>query len=112
MKQFNFEITDSADITAALQEVFNYTVVHPYKSILFHLYSIRFDAEQIKQVQESILEIFADAKIGGTSSNGDICDGHLAEYGMVIAVSAFETTEARHCFCRAKRARRGTLVSR
>ena len=95
MKQFNFEITDSADITAALQEVFNYTVVHPYKSILFHLYSIRFDADQIKQVQDSILEIFADAKIGGTSSNGDICDGHLAEYGMVIAVSAFETTEAR-----------------
>ncbi len=95
MKQFNYEITDSGDITAALQEVFNYTVVHPYKSILFHLYSILFSEEQIKQVQDSILEIFADAKIGGTSSSGDICDGHLAEYGMVIAVSAFESTEAR-----------------
>ncbi len=64
-----------------------------YKSILFHLYSILFNDEDIRKVQEEILEVYPDARIGGTSTNGDICDGHLAEFGLVMSVSIFETTD-------------------
>ena len=93
MKQFNYEFTDPKEVTAALFEVYSFTSANQYKSILFHLYSILFDDDKVKQVQEEILEMFADAHIGGTSSNGDICDGHLAEYGLVMAVSVFESTD-------------------
>ena len=92
MKQFNYEFTDPKEVTAALREVYSYTALNPYKSIMFHLYSILFDDDKVRQVQEEILEMFSDAHIGGTSSNGDICDGHLAEYGLVMAVSVFEST--------------------
>ncbi len=93
MKQFNYEFTDPKEVTAALREVYSYTALNPYKSIMFHLYSILFDDDKVRQVQEEILEMFSDAHIGGTSSNGDICDGHLAEYGLVMAVSVFESTD-------------------
>ena len=92
MKQFNYEFTSPEEVGAALKEVYAFTSANPYKSILFHLYSILFDDDKVKQVQEEIIDTFPDAHIGGTSSNGDICDGHLAEYGLVMAVSVFETT--------------------
>ncbi|SFB74119.1 sensor domain-containing diguanylate cyclase [Butyrivibrio sp. YAB3001] len=93
MKQFNYELTNPSEANNALNEVYHYTSSHPYKSILFHLYSIVFTDEQINLVQQTIQDIYPDASIGGTSSNGDICDGHLAEYGMVMAVSVFDSTD-------------------
>jgi diguanylate cyclase (GGDEF)-like protein len=93
MKQFNYEFTHVEEVRAALGELYGYTSKAPYRSILFHLYSIVFTDDQIRQVQQLILEHFEDAHIGGTSSNGDICDGHLADYGMVMAVSVFESTD-------------------
>ncbi|WP_029231162.1 sensor domain-containing diguanylate cyclase [Butyrivibrio sp. VCB2006] len=93
MKQFNYEFTQVGEVDKAIKEVYAYTENHPYKSILFHLYSIVFTDEQINQVQSIIRDVYKDAHIGGTSSNGDICDGHLAEYGMVMAVSVFESTD-------------------
>ena len=93
MKQFNYELTSADEVSKALGQVFNYTTKNPYKSILFHLYSIYFDDEKIRQVQDAILEMYPNACIGGTSSNGDICDGHLADYGMVMSVSVFESTD-------------------
>ncbi len=93
MRQFNYEFTRVEDVEVALKAVYGYTADHPYKSILFHLYSIVFDDEQISHVQRMIRDVYPDASIGGTSSNGDICDGHLADYGMVMAVSVFESTE-------------------
>ncbi len=93
MKQFNFEFSDVKDVMAALSEVNAYTAENAYSSILFHMYSMLFDDNQIKEVQGEILELFPDAKIMGTSSNGDICDGHLADSGMVMAVSVFESTD-------------------
>ena len=95
MKQFNYEFTQAGDVAKALEEVYNYTERHGYKSIMFHLYSIVFTEEQISQVQEMIRDMYSDACIGGTSSNGDICDGHLAEYGMVMSVSVFESTDVK-----------------
>ena len=77
MKQFNFEFSDAKDVMAALSEVNAYTAENAYSSILFHMYSMLFDDNQIKEVQGEILELFPDAKIMGTSSNGDICDGNL-----------------------------------
>lgn len=93
MKQFNYEFTSVDEVSKALGQVFNYTIKNPYRSILFHLYSIYFDDEKIGQVQDAILEMYPNARIGGTSSNGDICDGHLADYGMVMSVSVFESTD-------------------
>ncbi|WP_029324540.1 sensor domain-containing diguanylate cyclase [Butyrivibrio sp. AE3004] len=93
MKQFNYELTDISDVHEALYEVYTYTQRNQYKSILFHLYTIRFNDTDISKVQNEILEMYPDAKIGGTSSNGDICDGHLAEYGLVMSVSVFESTD-------------------
>ena len=93
MKQFNYEFTDASEVSKALNEVYSYTIKKPYKSILFHLYTIMFTEDQIHQVQDTIKEMYPDAHIGGTSSNGDICDGHLAEYGMVMSVSVFESSD-------------------
>jgi diguanylate cyclase (GGDEF)-like protein len=97
MKQFNYEFTQVEEVEAALGELHAYTSKAPYKSILFHLYSIVFTDDQIRRVQEMIRDHFVDAHIGGTSSNGDICDGHLADYGMVMAVSVFESTDVEVC---------------
>jgi diguanylate cyclase (GGDEF)-like protein len=36
--------------------------------------------------------MFPSAFIAGTSTNGDICDGHLWESGMVLSVSVFESS--------------------
>lgn len=93
MKQFNYEFTDASEVSKALNEVYSYTIKKPYKSILFHLYTIMFTEDQIHQVQDTIKEMYPDAHICGTSSNGDICDGHLAEYGMVMSVSVFESSD-------------------
>ncbi len=95
MRQFNYEFTSVNEVDKAMQEVYSYTLSHPYRSILFHLYSIMFDDEQVGKVQRTIMEIYPDASICGTSSNGDICDGHLADYGLVMAVSVFDSTEVR-----------------
>lgn len=95
MRQFNYEFTSVNEVDKAMQEVYSYTLSHPYRSILFHLYSIMFDDEQVGKVQRTIMEMYPDASICGTSSNGDICDGHLADYGLVMAVSVFESTEVR-----------------
>lgn len=93
MRQFNFEFTSPQDASTIIKEIYNYTARIKYKSILFHLYSILFTDDDIKMVQGEILAVYPDARICGTSSNGDICDGHLAEYGMVMAVSIFESTD-------------------
>ena len=95
MRQFNYEFTSVNEVDKAMQEVYSYTLSHPYRSILFHLYSIMFDDEHVGKVQRTIMEMYPDASICGTSSNGDICDGHLADYGLVMAVSVFESTEVR-----------------
>ncbi len=92
MKQFNYEFTRANEVALAFEEIGQYTQTHSYKSILFHLYSIVFNDDQLGQVQRTILEMYPDAHIAGTSTNGDICDGHLAEYGLVMAVSVFEST--------------------
>ncbi|WP_026511837.1 sensor domain-containing diguanylate cyclase [Butyrivibrio sp. LC3010] len=93
MKQLNYELTAISDVHDALNEVYVYTNKNPYKSLLFHLYTIKFTKDEIAKVQEEILEMYPDAKVAGTSSNGDICDGHLAEYGLVMSVSIFESTD-------------------
>ncbi len=99
MKQFNFEFTRPGEVALAFEEIGQYTRTHSYKSILFHLYSIVFNDAQIEQVQNIIRGMYPDAHIAGTSTNGDICDGHLAEYGMVMAVSIFESTNTQvHLF--------------
>lgn len=95
MKQFNYEFTRVDDVAKALEEVYSYTERHGYKSIMFHLYSIVFTDDQISHVQEMIHDMYSDAHVGGTSSNGDICDGHLADYGMVMSVSVFESTDVK-----------------
>ncbi|MBR1622849.1 MAG: hypothetical protein IJ675_02920, partial [Pseudobutyrivibrio sp.] len=92
MKQYNYELTNISELDSALKSIYSEIDGVSYKSILFHLYTIRFDDDDIRIVQSQILEMFPAAIIGGTSSNGDICDGHLAESGMVIAVSVFENT--------------------
>ena len=93
MKQYNYELTCPQDAGKALEEVYAYTQGQQYKSILFHLFTIKFDSEKINEVQKMILDVFPDAYIAGTSSNGDICDGHLAEYGMVMSASVFDSTD-------------------
>lgn len=93
MKQFNYELTGVSEVNEALSEVYEYTQQHSYKSILFHLYTMKFEEDQIRKVQELILDMYPFACIAGTSSNGDICDGHLAEDGLVMAVSIFDTSE-------------------
>lgn len=95
MKQYNYELTDVSDVRDALDSIYKEIGDSSYKSLLFHLYTIRFTTEEIKIVQKQILDTFSDACIGGTSTNGDICDGHLAEYGMVMAVSVFEESDAK-----------------
>ena len=93
MKQFNYEFTGISDVSKALSEVYAYTQRHSFKSILFHLYTIAFNEDEIREIQQEIKEMYPEAHIAGTSSNGDICDGHLAESGLVMAVSVFESTE-------------------
>lgn len=93
MKQFNYKIKTIAEAKEALNSLNNELASTNYKSLLFHLYTIQFNDQEINKTQEMILELFSDAKIVGTSTNGDICDGHLAEYGLIMCVSVFESTE-------------------
>ncbi len=101
MKQFNFEIHDSSEVQPALSNVREWIGCHSVKTIFFHLFTISFTKEQVREVQRNILEIIPDAHIVGTSTGGDICDGHLAAPGMVMSVSVFGDTDIRvkpyHC---------------
>ncbi len=94
MKQFNYEIKNPNEIHQALYELEHHINSFSYSSLLFHLYSINFSDEEILQIQNAINIAYPDATIGGTSTNGDICDGHLNETGMVVSVSAFEGSTA------------------
>ncbi|MCR5417214.1 MAG: diguanylate cyclase [Pseudobutyrivibrio sp.] len=93
MKQFNYEFTNVSEIEKALIEISDYTSTHNYNSILIHLYTIAFTPTQIHDIQYYIRDYLPDAFICGTSTNGDICDGHLADSGLVMAVSIFESTD-------------------
>ncbi|SFQ19537.1 diguanylate cyclase (GGDEF) domain-containing protein [Lachnospiraceae bacterium XBB1006] len=93
MKQRNFELTGFEDVEKILQELYTYAQSIAYQSVLFHIFSILLEEDELGQVQEMIREAFPKAQIVGTSTNGDICDGHLAEYGMVLSVSFFEASE-------------------
>lgn len=93
MKQFNFEIKNESEVCSALRVVTEWVERHEIRSILVHLYSMRFDENKISKIREEILDVFPDAKIVGTSTNGDICDGHLADPGVVMAVSVFGSTD-------------------
>ncbi len=95
MKQFNFELTAVTDVQKTLTDIYAYTQRQTYSAILFHLYTMKFNDEDIKAVQSEILEMYPKAAIAGTSSNGDICDGHLAEDGLVMAVSVFDTSDVK-----------------
>ncbi len=95
MKQYNFEFTHTDEVENALGQFMAELETVSYRSILFHLYTISFDEDKIHLVQEMIRDVFPDAIIGGTSSNGDICDGHLAEYGLVMSASVFESTDVK-----------------
>ena len=95
MKQYNFEFTNTDEVEKALGQLVAELEAIPYKTLLFHLYTISFDEDKIHLTQEMIRDVFPDALIGGTSSNGDICDGHLAEYGLVMSVSVFESTDVK-----------------
>ena len=92
MKQFNYELVDLSNMPDILKLIYSQAGTD-YNSILFHLYTIKFTKNEINSAQKMILEVFPSAQICGTSSNGDICDGHLADYGMVIAVSVFDSTD-------------------
>ncbi len=93
MKQYNLEIKTLPEVKDALSSFYQDITNISYHSLLFHLYSIQFRDEEIQQTQKEILEYFPNAKIAGTSTNGDICDGHLADYGLVISISLFESTD-------------------
>ncbi len=93
MKQLNFEIMKISKLNKVLSEVHQHTDGFSYSAILFHIYDYYFGEDKIKEAQNIILESFPDALIGGTSTNGDICEGHLVDSGMVVAVSIFESTD-------------------
>ena len=92
MKQFNFEITNIKKISSCLNEVQTQISGTSYSAVLFHIFSMSYEDEILLEVQKNILAVFPDALITGTSTNGDICDGHLADDGLVLAVSVFEST--------------------
>lgn len=99
MKQYNYELTSVPEVKNTLIELYKEVSNYTYSSILFHLYTYKFNNEQIIKTQKEILYYFPDASIAGTSSNGDICDGHLAEDGMVMSVSVFEmSSTSTHLF--------------
>ena len=93
MKQFNFEIGNDSEVCSALKTVTEWVDRHEIRSILVHLYSMRFDEDRIRKIRKEIFNVFPDARIVGTSTNGDICDGHLADPGVVMAVSVFGSTD-------------------
>ncbi|SKB72139.1 diguanylate cyclase (GGDEF) domain-containing protein [Lachnospiraceae bacterium] len=93
MKQFNYEIRKTLEVLPALSEVKEWIGRHEVRSVLFHLFSMRSDEKMIREVQGAILKELPDAHIVGTSTNGDICDGHLADPGLVMSVSIFKSTD-------------------
>lgn len=93
MKQYNFELTKISNIKKILTNIQESLKEDSYSTLLFHLYTSEFNDEQISLVQKEIMSFFPEAHICGTSTNGDIYQGNLSDTGMVIACSAFETTE-------------------
>lgn len=101
MKQFNFELTKMSNLNNILSTLKESLSHCTYCTLLFHLYTTVYSDEQIQVIQKVILSCFPDALICGTSTNGDIIEGHLSVNGMVIACSAFESTDVKiqmfHC---------------
>ncbi len=93
MKQYNFELTKLSNAKKILTNIQEALSEDSYSTLLFHLYTSEFNDEQISVVQKEILNFFPEAHICGTSTNGDIYQGNISESGMIIACSAFESTE-------------------
>lgn len=92
MKQFNIEISNTNELNGALSELNRSLMDGSYSALLFHLYSSIFTNDQLQTTTLEIKSVFPEAKICGTSTNGDIYEGNLKDAGLVIAVSAFEST--------------------
>lgn len=92
LKQYNFELENISHLENALDSLHKDIDNDSYSSILFHIYTNGIDKSEIDIVKSEILDAFPTASIGGTSTNGGICDGHLVDEGMVISVSVFEST--------------------
>lgn len=93
MKQFNYKITTTTNVSSILNEVQQKLADTSYLSVLFHIYSSGYSDDNILKLQQEIYEVFPNAYICGTSCNGAIYNGQLVEKGIVLAISAFEDTK-------------------
>ncbi len=92
MRQFNYEISSISKISNYLKEVQKELDGTSYSAALFHIYSIQYDDELLLEAHKKILEVFPDAYVSGTSTNGAIINGQLSEEGLIMAISIFEST--------------------
>ncbi|QFJ55454.1 diguanylate cyclase [Pseudobutyrivibrio xylanivorans] len=93
MKQYNYEIRQKSKIQPTLAKLKAEISELHYSSLLFHVYTANYIDEEIQNLQHEILDVFPDALVAGTSTNGAICQGQLSTNGVVLAATVFDSTD-------------------
>ena len=90
MHSENFTYTSSAELESWLDD--RSKGMHTSKSILVQIFDGSLDKERVVEITQSIKKYFSNATVIGSSSCGEISDGHVYEDTTLISITSFDTT--------------------
>ncbi len=94
MQSFNTQYKDKKSLT---DFIFSHAI-SDYKNILVQIFSGIVDEKQSLELSSFVQELLPNAKIIGTTTCGEICNGHIFEESVTLSFSVFDSTLIRSNF--------------
>lgn len=93
MKQFLYEIVSNSKKDNSFDEARRYAKEHEDFQVLAHIYFGYAQLDKTMEMVSYLKSLFPGIKIAGSSSCGEIKDGHLTDRSIQISISFFEKTK-------------------
>ena len=92
MKQILVELKQKEDLFGQIENIVKCWKSGKYRHLLLHIYSGMEAVEFTEYMAKILCVILPEATIVGTTSAGEILDGHVIEKGVMISAAFFEST--------------------
>lgn len=89
MKQFLYEIVSNSKKDNSFDEARRYAKEHEGFQVLAHIYFGYAQLDKTMEMVSYLKSLFPGIKIAGSSSCGEIKDGHLTDRSIQISISFF-----------------------
>ncbi|MBQ9438544.1 MAG: GGDEF domain-containing protein [Lachnospiraceae bacterium] len=107
MKQLLYQVIDADSAEEFFGTVRSEAEKISVSSMLFHFYCGTTDVVFIEDIRRRIVEAFPQAQIAGTTSNGEILEGHLMDQGLLLGVLLFEKSDVQVTYYKELRGNEG-----